>query len=120
MAHLPWHSRQRSDSNESGNGRPSLGVQTRTGTSLPKLEEEFTPSINKDSQAWKSFTQRLESNFDHLFQLYHTLYGTRYDMIFHLENLLRAWRKPLSSALPIYGNSTGSGRRTSSGFNPTR
>ena len=57
---------------------------------LPKIEAEFALSITKDSQAWKSFTQRLESNFDHLFQLYHTLYGTRYDMIFHFENLLKS------------------------------
>ena len=57
---------------------------------LPALEQELDPSIQKDPQAWKTFTQHLEAHFDHLFQLYHLLYGTRYDMLFHLENLLKS------------------------------
>ena len=60
---------------------------------LPKVEREFTPSINEDPQAWKTFTQRLESHFDHLFRLYHLLYGNRYDMVYHLENLLMSMAK---------------------------
>ncbi len=57
---------------------------------LPNLEKEFAPSIKEDAQAWKTFIQRLEEQFFHLFQLYHLLYGSRYDMIFHLENLLKS------------------------------
>lgn len=57
---------------------------------LPKVEKEFSLSITEDPQAWKTFTQRLDSHFDHLFQLYHLLYGKRYDMVYHLENLLKS------------------------------
>ena len=57
---------------------------------LPRLEQELFPAIQQDPQAWKTFAQHLEAHFDHLFQLYHLLYGTRYDMLFHLENLLRS------------------------------
>lgn len=60
---------------------------------LPKVEREFAHSINEDPQAWKTFTQRLESHFDHLFRLYHLLYGNRYDMVYHLENLLMSMAK---------------------------
>ncbi len=57
---------------------------------LPRLEQELFPAIQQDPQAWKTFAQHLEAHFDHLFQLYHLLYGTRYDMLFHLENLFRS------------------------------
>ena len=57
---------------------------------LPRLEQELFPAIQQDPQAWKTFAQHLEAHFDHLFQLYHLLYGTRYDMLFHLENLLKS------------------------------
>ena len=57
---------------------------------LPRLEQELFPAIQQDPQAWKTFAQHLEGHFDHLFQLYHLLYGTRYDMLFHLENLLKS------------------------------
>ncbi len=57
---------------------------------LPRLEEKLAPAIQKDPQAWQTFVRHLEIYFDHLFQLYHLLYGTRYDMLFHLENLLKS------------------------------
>jgi amylosucrase len=57
---------------------------------LPNLEQELTVSIQGDPQAWQAFTQHLETHFDHLFQLYHRLYGKRYDMLYHCENLLKS------------------------------
>jgi glycosidase len=57
---------------------------------LPRLENDLVSSIQNDPQAWQEFIQRLETHFDHLFQLYHLLYGKRYDMLYHLENLLKS------------------------------
>ncbi len=57
---------------------------------LPSLEQELTVSIQGDPQAWQAFKQHLETHFDHLFQLYHRLYGSRYDMLYHCENLLKS------------------------------
>lgn len=57
---------------------------------LPNLEQELTVSIQGDPQAWQAFKQHLETHFDHLFQLYHRLYGKRYDMLYHFENLLKS------------------------------
>ena len=50
---------------------------------LPNLEQELAASIKEDPQAWKTFVRHLETHFDHLFHLYHLLYGSRYDMLFH-------------------------------------
>ena len=55
---------------------------------LPGLKQDLGVSIKEDPQAWQAFKQRLESNFEQLFRLYHILYGKRYDMLYHLENLL--------------------------------
>jgi amylosucrase len=57
---------------------------------LPRLEQELAHPIQNDPHAWQAFIQRLEPNFEHLFQLYHLLYGKRYDMLYHLENLLKS------------------------------
>ena len=57
---------------------------------LPNLEQELTVSIQGDPQAWQAFKQHLETHFNHLFQLYHRLYGKRYDMLYHFENLLKS------------------------------
>ena len=57
---------------------------------LPNLEQELTVSIQGDPQAWQAFKQHLETHFDHLFQLYHHLYGKGYDMLYHFENLLKS------------------------------
>jgi hypothetical protein len=57
---------------------------------LPNLEQELTVSIQGDPQAWQAFKQHLETHFDHLFQLYHRLYGKRYDMLYHFENLSKS------------------------------
>ena len=57
---------------------------------LPGLEQDLGVSIKEDPQAWQAFKQRLESNFEQLFRLYHILYGKRYDMLYHFENLLKS------------------------------
>ncbi|MEN6580725.1 MAG: alpha-amylase family glycosyl hydrolase [Anaerolineaceae bacterium] len=57
---------------------------------LPRLEQDLDFSIQNDPQAWQAFTQHLETHFDHLFQLYYLLYGKHYDMLYHLENLLKS------------------------------
>jgi len=60
---------------------------------LPRLEQDLDLSIQNDPQAWQAFTQHLETHFDHLFQLYYLLYGKHYDMLYHLENLLKSMAK---------------------------
>lgn len=57
---------------------------------LPGLKQDLGVSIKEDPQAWQAFKQRLESNFEQLFRLYHILYGKRYDMLYHFENLLKS------------------------------
>lgn len=57
---------------------------------LPRLEQGLDLSIQNDPQAWQAFIQHLETHFDHLFQLYYLLYGKHYDMLYHLENLLKS------------------------------
>jgi len=57
---------------------------------LPSLEGELAVSINEDPQAWQTFVRHLDTHFEHLFRLYYVLYGKRYDMLFHLENLLKS------------------------------
>ena len=58
---------------------------------LPNLEQALTVSIKEDPQAWKTFVRHLEAHFDHLFQLYHLLYGTRYDMLYHVQLILKLY-----------------------------
>ena len=57
---------------------------------LPALEADLAVSIRKDPRGWQLFTKRLETHFPQLFELYHHLYGQQYDMVYHLENLLRS------------------------------
>jgi amylosucrase len=62
---------------------------------LPRLEMLLAAEIAADSLGWQVFTQRLDTHFPALFNLYLELYGARYDFFFHLEDLLtslaRAW-----------------------------
>lgn len=62
---------------------------------FPRLENELASSIAADPIGWQAFTRRLDDHFPALFQLYHTLYSTRYDFFYFLEDLLlslaRAW-----------------------------
>jgi glycosidase len=62
---------------------------------LPRLEKELSDSIARDTQGWQVFIERLNRYFPVLFNLYLGLYGARYDLFFHLEDLLlslaRSW-----------------------------
>jgi len=62
---------------------------------LPRLERELSSSVSSDPQGWQEFTTRLHEHFPSLFQLYLSIYGSRYDFFFHLEDLLlslgRSW-----------------------------
>jgi amylosucrase len=62
---------------------------------LPRLERELSTSIAGDPQGWQAFIDRLNQHFQTLFRLYLSIYGSRYDFFFHLEDLLlslaRSW-----------------------------
>jgi amylosucrase len=62
---------------------------------LPRVEGHFSELISADGQGWQLFQERLRKHFPGLFKLYLSLYGARYDFLFHLEDLLlslaRAW-----------------------------
>jgi amylosucrase len=62
---------------------------------LPRLERELSSSISSDPQGWQKFSNRLRQHFQTFFQLYLSIYGGRYDFLFHLEDLLlslaRSW-----------------------------
>ena len=53
---------------------------------LPRLETEF--AADRATEAWATFRQRLDAHFNDLFELLFTLYGDRYDFLYHLERLL--------------------------------
>ncbi|NMD31128.1 MAG: hypothetical protein GYA80_05375, partial [Chloroflexi bacterium] len=46
---------------------------------FPRLEQAFAARQTGHLQDWNRFTTRLKEHFPRLFQLYHGLYGTRYD-----------------------------------------
>ena len=62
---------------------------------LPRLEASLAEDIKTDPTAWKVFTARLHRHFPLLFRLYYSLYSSRYDFFFHIEDLLaslaRGW-----------------------------
>ena len=62
---------------------------------LPRLSKAYAQPIAADPPGWQTFTQRLEAHFPALFELYLELYSSRYDLFYHLEDLLcslaRAW-----------------------------
>ncbi|HAJ38284.1 MAG TPA: amylosucrase [Chloroflexi bacterium] len=53
---------------------------------LPRLESEFAAVTA--TEAWATFRRRLDAHFNDLFNLLFTLYGDRYDFLYHLERLL--------------------------------
>ncbi|MGB4594717.1 MAG: alpha-amylase family protein [Anaerolineaceae bacterium] len=57
---------------------------------LPRLESAFATQIAADQLAWQNFIDRLQAHFPRLFNLYLKLYSQRYDLFFHLENLLHS------------------------------
>lgn len=52
---------------------------------LPRLEQAFMVQAGED---WPTFRLRLEQHFPTLFRLLLTLYGNRYDFLYHLEQTL--------------------------------
>ncbi len=60
---------------------------------FPRLEQAFAARRTGHPQDWNRFTTRLKEHFPRLFQLYHGLYGTRYDFFYHLEDLAEQYRQ---------------------------
>jgi glycosidase len=62
---------------------------------FPRVATELSASIANDPQGWDEFRNRLEQYFPSLLNLYLDLYTARYDLYFHLEDLLlslaRSW-----------------------------
>jgi hypothetical protein len=60
---------------------------------LPRLETALADRSAADPRGWQSFLRRLTQHFPQLFKLYFELYSTRYDCLYHLEDLLTslAW-----------------------------
>lgn len=54
---------------------------------LARLEKDQAELITSDPGRWKQFRERFTSHFSDLFQLYHSLYGQRFDFYYHLEDL---------------------------------
>jgi glycosidase len=52
---------------------------------LPRLKVEFADA---DAAHWTAFHDRLEANFENLFELLLHLYGDQYDFFYHLESIL--------------------------------
>jgi amylosucrase len=71
----------------------------------PRLNDRFGAYARRCPEDWQTFINRLESNFDQLFQLLVQLYGNQYDFFYHFEELLvrmaRSWvdRSPELKAL---------------------
>ncbi len=53
---------------------------------MPRLEARFADGI--DPAAWRAYTDRLKRYFPRLFNALLTLYGSRYDFFYHLEQVL--------------------------------
>ena len=62
---------------------------------VPRLAAAYAAEIAADPEGWKVLLERLETHFPTLFKLFLELYSTRYDIFYHLEDLLsslaRAW-----------------------------
>jgi amylosucrase len=67
---------------------PELEISRTLRRILPRIETALAAQITTDPQGWKTFIRRLDQHFPALFQLYLGLYSTRYDLFFHLEDLL--------------------------------
>ncbi len=53
---------------------------------LPRLESRFADGF--DAAAWRAYTDRLKRYFPRFFSSLMTLYGSRYDFFYHLEQIL--------------------------------
>lgn len=62
---------------------------------LPRLETDLAGQIAADPPGWEAFSARLYRHFPQLFRLYYSLYRSRYDFYYHLDDLLsslaRGW-----------------------------
>ena len=57
---------------------------------VPRLTDTYPTVIAADPQGWQTFLQRLNTHFPALFELYLALYSSRYDLFYHLEDLLNS------------------------------
>ncbi len=57
---------------------------------VPRLKDSFATEIAADPQGWQTFLRRLNAHFPVLFELYLELYSTRYELFYHLEDLLNS------------------------------
>ena len=57
---------------------------------VPRLTDTYPTEIAADPQGWQTFLQRLNTHFPALFELYLALYSSRYDLFYHLEDLLNS------------------------------
>lgn len=55
---------------------------------LPHVERELDRSIRVAPEQWRAFRSRAETHWDHLFSLLTSIYPDRYDLYYHLEQLL--------------------------------
>ncbi len=53
----------------------------------PRLEARYKTYARKSPEPWRTFSHRLESNFQQLFVLLLSLYQDQYDFFYHLEDL---------------------------------
>ncbi|MCG2786186.1 MAG: alpha-glucosidase C-terminal domain-containing protein [Anaerolineae bacterium] len=65
-----------------------LETQRTLARLLPRIEARFGVEIASQSEHWFAFKTRLEAHFPRLFGLLLQLYGQRYDLYYHLEELL--------------------------------
>lgn len=56
---------------------------------LRRLQPRIQSALGKDPDA-DAFMNRLQANFLQIFRLLHSVYGTRYDFFYHLEQILLA------------------------------
>lgn len=65
-----------------------LETQRTLARLMPRIEARFGAEIASQPENWRAFQTRLETHFPRLFGLLLQLYGQRYDLYYHLEELL--------------------------------
>ncbi|MFN2195993.1 MAG: alpha-amylase family glycosyl hydrolase [Anaerolineales bacterium] len=64
---------------------------------LPRLQDTFSDYSARHPTDWEGFVERVNSEFDRLFGLLHSLYGNHYDFFYYLEDLLNLLARSWSS-----------------------
>jgi amylosucrase len=59
----------------------------------PRIEERFASYSTESPEYWEMFLSRLDENFDRLYMLLSSLYGSQFDFYYHLEGLLTTMAK---------------------------